>query len=120
MGMRYSTILPVGALVTALAFAGCTTEMDSLRDSSSNPLPAEWTGPYGGVPPFDQVEVAYFQPALEVAMAENLEEIERIATNPEAPTFENTIEELERRSEEHTSELQSRGHLVCSLLLEKN
>src|SRR5690625_6038914 len=26
----------------------------------------------------------------------------------------------ERRSEEHTSELQSRGHLVCRLLLEKN
>src|SRR5690625_5981602 len=28
-------------------------------------------------------------------------------------------EELEDRSEEHTSELQSRGHLVCRLLLEK-
>src|SRR5690625_5761311 len=27
---------------------------------------------------------------------------------------------LQRRSEEHTSELQSRGHLVCRLLLEKN
>src|SRR5439155_26901381 len=27
--------------------------------------------------------------------------------------------EQERRSEEHTSELQSRGHLVCRLLLEK-
>src|SRR5690625_5757925 len=26
----------------------------------------------------------------------------------------------DRRSEEHTSELQSRGHLVCRLLLEKN
>src|SRR5437660_7738750 len=26
---------------------------------------------------------------------------------------------LESRSEEHTSELQSRGHLVCRLLLEK-
>src|SRR5690625_7122238 len=26
---------------------------------------------------------------------------------------------LNRRSEEHTSELQSRGHLVCRLLLEK-
>src|SRR5690625_3421781 len=26
----------------------------------------------------------------------------------------------EKRSEEHTSELQSRGHLVCRLLLEKN
>src|SRR5437660_6199840 len=27
--------------------------------------------------------------------------------------------ELDERSEEHTSELQSRGHLVCRLLLEK-
>src|SRR5690625_5998706 len=27
--------------------------------------------------------------------------------------------QLEQRSEEHTSELQSRGHLVCRLLLEK-
>src|SRR5437870_10479125 len=29
------------------------------------------------------------------------------------------IASLRRRSEEHTSELQSRGHLVCRLLLEK-
>src|SRR5690625_82950 len=28
-------------------------------------------------------------------------------------------DELQQRSEEHTSELQSRGHLVCRLLLEK-
>src|SRR5437870_6454984 len=27
--------------------------------------------------------------------------------------------EMRKRSEEHTSELQSRGHLVCRLLLEK-
>src|SRR5690625_3116747 len=31
----------------------------------------------------------------------------------------NSIEYLNKRSEEHTSELQSRGHLVCRLLLEK-
>src|SRR5690625_6975216 len=30
-----------------------------------------------------------------------------------------TVEALANRSEEHTSELQSRGHLVCRLLLEK-
>src|SRR5690625_5544301 len=29
------------------------------------------------------------------------------------------VEALDQRSEEHTSELQSRGHLVCRLLLEK-
>src|SRR5690625_6265185 len=31
----------------------------------------------------------------------------------------NDIQKLPPRSEEHTSELQSRGHLVCRLLLEK-
>src|SRR5439155_25119493 len=30
-----------------------------------------------------------------------------------------SVQTTERRSEEHTSELQSRGHLVCRLLLEK-
>src|SRR5690625_5926476 len=29
------------------------------------------------------------------------------------------VDVVEQRSEEHTSELQSRGHLVCRLLLEK-
>src|SRR5690625_6644211 len=32
----------------------------------------------------------------------------------------NLAPEVAERSEEHTSELQSRGHLVCRLLLEKN
>ncbi|MFH4247062.1 hypothetical protein WAI89_20115, partial [Acinetobacter baumannii] len=53
-------------------------------------------GPYGGVPPFDRVKVEDFKPALEIAMAENLEEIRRIPENPDAPTFENTIVALER------------------------
>ncbi len=61
-----------------------------------NPLLVEWTGPYGGVPPFDRVRVEDFEPALEAAMREQLEEIDRIAANPEAPTFENTIVALER------------------------
>jgi peptidyl-dipeptidase Dcp len=63
---------------------------------AENPLLTTWTGPYDGVPPFDRVEVAHFQPALEAAMAENIAEIEAIANNPAAPTFENTIAEMER------------------------
>src|SRR6185503_5202935 len=61
-----------------------------------NPLLAEWVGPYGGVPPFDRVQVALFKPALESAMAEQLAEIDRIANNSAAPDFENTIAALER------------------------
>ena len=41
-----------------------------------NPLLAQWEGPYGGVPPFDRVQVSFFKPALEAAMSENLADVE--------------------------------------------
>ena len=61
-----------------------------------NPLLAPWTGPYGGVPPFDKVKVEHFQPALAAAMAEQLAEVDKIANDPAPPTFENTLAALER------------------------
>ncbi len=64
--------------------------------AAGNPLLAPWTGPFGGVPPFEKVAVKDFQPALETAMAEQLAEIDRIANDPAAPTFENTIAAQER------------------------
>jgi peptidyl-dipeptidase Dcp len=64
--------------------------------STLNPLLEPWAGPDGGVPPFDKVLVSDFKPALEAAMAENLEEINAITANPEAPSFENTLAALER------------------------
>lgn len=94
-----------GALLLMAATVGCaTTQNVNTSNSASsaasadprNPLLQEWVGPYGGVPPFDQVQIAHFRPALEAAMAENLAEIERIATNAAAPTFENTVAAMER------------------------
>ncbi|AOS98173.1 Peptidyl-dipeptidase dcp [Microbulbifer aggregans] len=67
---------------------------------ASNPLLAEWTGPYGGVPAFDKMRVEDLKPAMEFAMAENLREIDAIAANPEPATFANTIAELERSGAE--------------------
>jgi peptidyl-dipeptidase Dcp len=61
----------------------------------NNPLLASWTGPYGGVPAFDKVQVGYFKPAMEAAIEANRREIHAIANNPEAPTFENTLAALE-------------------------
>ncbi|MFT4627797.1 MAG: peptidyl-dipeptidase Dcp [Myxococcota bacterium] len=55
----------------------------------------EWTGPYGGLPPFDQPAPEDFGPALEAAMAAYQAEIDRIAANPERATFDNTIAALE-------------------------
>ena len=63
---------------------------------TTNVLLQEWTGPYGGIPAFDKMQVADIQSAVEQGMKENLEEIDAIANSTEAPTFENTIEAMER------------------------
>ena len=64
--------------------------------AAGNPMLAPWTGPYGGVPPFEKVAVKDFKGALEAAMADQLAEIDRIANDPAPPTFENTIAAQER------------------------
>jgi peptidyl-dipeptidase Dcp len=73
-----------------------SADAQSPAPANANPLLANWHGPYGGVPPFDRVQIASFKPALETAMAENLGEVEKIAKNSAAPSFENIIAELER------------------------
>jgi len=73
-----------------------TNAMNADSNADPNPLLASWEGPYGGVPPFDRVQIALFKPALEEAMTVNLAEIEKIASDQSAPTFENTIVAMER------------------------
>jgi peptidyl-dipeptidase Dcp len=65
-------------------------------ETAGNPLLEKWTGPYHGVPAFDRYRVEHFEPALEAGMAEQLAEIDRIAKDPAAPTFDNTIAAMER------------------------
>ncbi len=69
---------------------------DPAADPAANPLLRPWDGPHGGVPPFDRVRVADFEPALEAAMADQLAAIDRITAEADAPTFENTTAALER------------------------
>ncbi|MFN7132174.1 MAG: M3 family metallopeptidase [Myxococcales bacterium] len=61
-----------------------------------NPLLKPWTGPYGGVPPLDEVKVEHFKPALLAAMDAQRKEIAAIAADPAPATFENTLAALER------------------------
>jgi peptidyl-dipeptidase Dcp len=68
--------------------------------AEDNPLLAPWTGPHGGVPAFDAMELEDLKPALEAGMAQNLVEIGAIANSPDAPTFENTIVAMERAGRE--------------------
>jgi peptidyl-dipeptidase Dcp len=66
-------------------------------DETANPLVSKWQGPYGGVPPFDQVQVALFKPALEAAMAAQLAETERIARNAATPTLKTQLSPSRKR-----------------------
>ena len=84
------------AILTAGCAAQSTTPMQSEDMSQSNPLLAEWTGPYGGVPAFDRMDVTQLKSALEAGMTRQLAEIDAIAADPAAPDFENTIAALER------------------------
>jgi len=59
--------------------------------AATNPLLADWTGPSGGVPPFDKVRPELFPPAFEAALAERAAQYRTIADNPAAATFANTI-----------------------------
>src|ERR1044071_2698152 len=83
-------------LIAVAGAAAIASAAPAVETTVDNPLLAPWTGPYGGVPPFDKVKVAHFRPALEAAMAEQLAEVDKIAGDPAPPTFENTLAALER------------------------
>ena len=62
---------------------------------SINPFFQDWITEYE-VPPFMDIKNEHYMPAFKKGMEDNLAEIEVIIKNTEAPTFANTIEELER------------------------
>lgn len=89
--MRRSVLPVVAITVLTLACAGESSD----PEPGGNVLLAEWSGPYGGVPAFDRMDLEALEQALEAGMAKSLEEIDAIAANPEPPTFANTIVALE-------------------------
>jgi peptidyl-dipeptidase Dcp len=76
-----------GVAMTAVADA---KEMKAAQ-TSEPALLQEWTGPYGGVPPWDQVKVSQFPSAFQAAMAAYKAEFEAILETPGPITFDNTI-----------------------------
>jgi len=94
MSMSMKTLVAGAAVAAGLSAA--TAAPLAEKEAAVIPVLAPWTGPYGGVPPFDKVTVPQLMPGLEIAMAEALAEIDRIAANPAAPTFDNTIAAMER------------------------
>jgi len=78
-------------LLSALIMGSCSTKKD--KENGKNPFFTEYETSYK-IPPFDKIEKGHYLPAFEKGMEEHKKEIEKIASNSEAPTYENTIEEM--------------------------
>ncbi len=95
-------IKAVTLVLSVLILTSCTKvetkkTMTQAKDlSQTNPLLMQWTGPYGGTPAFDKMDIADVEAAFDFAMKQNLSEIDVIANNPAPATFENTIVALEK------------------------
>ncbi|CAG7843871.1 Dipeptidyl carboxypeptidase [Pseudoclavibacter triregionum] len=68
---------------------------DATTLPAENPFASRSTLPYE-LPPFAEIREEHYRPALEAGLAAERAEVEAIASNPEAPTFENTIVAFEQ------------------------
>jgi len=82
-------------ILPLMLIMACQSSDNSGDQSNTNPFDQEWDTPFS-IPPFNKIKDEHYMPAFEKAMAENLSEIDAIVNNPEAPTFANTLDELER------------------------
>ena len=64
-------------------------------EQHTNPLLTSSELPYGA-PPFSQIKSSDYLPAFEEGFKQHKKEIDAIASNPEEPTFANTIDALEK------------------------
>lgn len=68
-------------------------------EQSANPLIGAWNTPEG-VPPYDLIRAEHYEAAFDQAIAAAREQNQAIANNTDEPTFENTIEAMERSGRE--------------------
>jgi len=100
------------AIATSLALAACSQPSSDAAKSADHPAaaasaPATAEAPSANpffaasalpfqAPPFDKIKESDYQPAIEEGMKQHLAELEKIADNPEAPTFDNTYVAMEK------------------------
>ena len=94
----------IAPIALAIALAGCQSTDTTAQSSAAsqqvsinqdNPLFKSFDTPYG-MPPFSEIKKAHYLPAFDFGIAENKKEIDKIANNSATPTFENTIEAMEK------------------------
>ena len=64
----------------------------------NNPFLEEWNTPYG-IPPFDEIQLSDYIPAVTAGIEQQKQELDAILANPDAPTFDNTVAAYEYSGE---------------------
>ncbi len=84
------------ATETSAAYAAAQAEVARLTEQANqNGLLKPWTGPHGGVPPWDRADITAVPAALELGVALQEAEVQAIANNPAPPTFANTMDAMQ-------------------------
>ena len=66
--------------------------------SRNNPFLEEWNTPYG-IPPYDEIQLSDYIPAVTAGIEQQKKELDAILANPDAPTFDNTVAAYEYSGE---------------------
>lgn len=101
--LRTTILAGAGALTLAalpLGMAMAAADTEAVAPGDHMVLLTPWTGPYGGVPPWDKADPKLFTPAFDTAAAKLLNEIDAITAKRSAPTFDNTLLPLERAGQD--------------------
>jgi peptidyl-dipeptidase Dcp len=86
----------IGISLVALAIiaSSCNQPKQPARDMN-NPFFKEYATPFQ-VPPFNEIKLEHFMPAIDAGIADDLAEIKAITDNKEEPTFDNTIKAFDQ------------------------
>ncbi|HEX7366880.1 MAG TPA: peptidyl-dipeptidase Dcp [Pelobium sp.] len=85
---------PTAFIIAAIVLASCNNSKKA-ESNSDNPFFNASTLPYQA-PDFEKIKTSDFMPAFEEGMKQNINEVDSIANNTAAPTFENTFVPLEK------------------------
>ena len=111
--MKFNRLMGLGLIALMLGACGASDQDEPADDASAaasdeisvtdaelagNPFMEMWDTPYG-VPPFSSIENGHYMPAIKKGVLGLRDEIDGIANNADAPTFENTIVALELAGE---------------------
>jgi peptidyl-dipeptidase Dcp len=102
------SFLAVAALAAAFVYAASAADSPAAAPARANPFMSPSGLPLQA-PPFDKIQDADYQPALEEGMKQQLAEVQKIADNSAPPSFDNTIVALEK-----TGQLLNRASLAFS------